>query len=237
MATTLGAAPTARRTPSTPPTVPTPRAGRAAAVLGLVAVVAAGGAGLRLAVPLLQHPGPPARQVALADPASPDLSVGQAVRTGSGSLTVTAAVLNNGLTSEELGGMSHGVSSLVSSGKAEVAVTLTLANRGDAPLPLSPSQFTMVTGRGSTPTSTPQSVAGGTVQVDGSVPAHASVDARLAFVTTTDGSRLWLRYTDPGTAHVVQVDLGRAATIAPAPGGHAGHASASLPVPAEDHDH
>ena len=237
MATTLGAAPTARRTPSTAlPGTPAPRAGRTAVVLGLVAVVAAGGAGVRLAVPLLQHPGAP-EQVAMADPASPGLSVGQAVRTSSGSLTVTAAALNNGLTSEELGGMSHGVSSLVGSGKAEVAVTLTVVNDGDAPLPLSPSQFTMVTGRGSTPTSTPQSVAGGTVQVDGSVPAHASVDARLAFVTTTDGSRLWLRYTDPGTAHVVQVDLGRAATIAPAPGGHAGHASASLPVPAEDHDH
>jgi hypothetical protein len=238
MAATVVGARNARLTLGTKPVgAPAPRVGRAVATLVLVVVAAAAGAGLRVAVPLLEHDGQPAQQPAPADPASPGLAVGQAVRTSYGSLTVTAAQLDNGLTSEELGGMSHGVSGLVSSGRAEVAVTLTLTNDRGAPLALSPGQFTLVTGKGSTPTSAPVAVAGGTLQVDGSVPAHAGVDARLAFVTATDGSRLWLRYTDPGSAQVVRVPLGRAATIAGAPtGAHAGHGSAGLPVPADGHD-
>ena len=222
----------ARRDPA--PSAAPARVGRAVAMLVAVGIVGAAGAGLAVAVPLLQHPGEQAARAALVDPASGSLTIGQHVRTGFGSVTVTEATINNGLNADELGGMSHGVSSLVGSGKAQVDVVVNLSNDSSAVLHVSATQFALVTGRGDVPTGAPVP-ATGTTLTTGSVPTHAAVDARVSFVTATDGSRLWVLFTDPSTGQVLQVPLGRAATVA-AEHPHAGHGGAPLPVPADTHD-
>lgn len=203
------------------------RGARLAAGVALVAVVGAGVGGARLALPLLEHPGEQATLAALVDPATPGLATGQHIRTSFGSLTVDEAQIFNGLSSEDLGGMSHGVSSLVSSGKAQVTVVVTLTAE-KAAVAVGGGQFALLTGRGDTPTSAPTRVVGTTFPA-GQLGRRASVDGRISFVTTTDGSRLWLQYTDPGDHRVTRVALGQAATIGADK--HAHRAGAPLPLP------
>lgn len=147
----------------------------------------------------------------LADPSTPGLRPGQPIRISYGALTVDAASLDNGLTSEDLGGMNHGVSGLVSQGYAEVTVQVTVNNATHHPVILQANQFHMLRQAG-TKHRVSIAAAATTLQA-GPLPGRASVDTRLTFVTPTDGSRLWLQYTDPGHAQQVLVDLGSTAKI------------------------
>ena len=157
---------------------------------------------------------------ALADPSTPGLRPGQPIRISFGALTVDAATLDNGLTSEDLGGMNHGVSGLVSQGYAEVTVQLTVNNATHRRVILQANQFRMLRQLGGRPRVS--AAASATTLQAGPLPSRASVSTRLTFVTPTDGSRLWLQYTDPADATQVLVDLGSTKKIA---------------VPVEPHQH
>jgi hypothetical protein len=148
---------------------------------------------------------------ALADPATPGLRPGQPIRTSFGAMTVDAATLDNGLSSEDLGGMTHGVSGLVSQGYAEVTVQVTVNNTAHHPVIVQATQFRMLRQPGA---SKRVSVAASATTLQaGPLPGRSSIDLRLTFVTPTDGSRLWLQYADPGHPTLVLVDLGSTAKI------------------------
>lgn len=213
---------------------PGPRGARLATGLALVAVVGAGVAGARLALPLLQHPGEQAALASLLDPTTPGLTMGQHVRTSFGSLTVGGADINNGLSQEDLGGMNHGVSSLVSSGQAQVTVAVTLTAETSA-VTVGGGQFRLLAGKGEQPTGTPTGAAGTTFPA-GELSRRTSVDGRISFVTPTDGSHLWLQYTDPGSHQVTRVALGQSAVIGADTDAHAHHAVDPVPMPPDPSD-
>ena len=222
---TTTALPSRRR----PVPAPADRAGRAAGVdrrgpralltAGLAVVVLAAGAGLTLALPVLMHPGEQAAMDALIDPGSPGVGVGAAVRTSFGSLTVGEVVVNDGLSPADMGGMTHGVSSMVGAGAAQVNVVVALWNHAGTPAALAASQFTLLRGGASGPTGAPLPAVGTTLPVT-PVPPGASLDARLTFVTPTDGSRLWLQFVDGGRP-VLQVPLGATDRVAAPANPHA----------------
>jgi hypothetical protein len=148
---------------------------------------------------------------ALAEPATPGLRPGQPIRTSFGAMTVDAATLDNGLSSEDLGGMTHGVSGLVSEGYAEVTVQVTVNNTTHHAVIVQANQFRMLRQPGA---SKRVSVAASATTLQaGPLPGRSSVDLRLTFVTPTDGSRLWLQYADPGHPTLALVDLGSTAKI------------------------
>ena len=131
-------------------------------VLGLlVAGVAGAVLDLRLARTRSErnHHRRPCRSV---DPRAraPDSRSGSAL----GALTVDAATLDNGLTSEDLGGMNHGVSGLVSQGYAEVTVQLTVNNATHRPVILQANQFRMLRQLGACPRVSPAAASATTPQ-------------------------------------------------------------------------
>jgi Domain of unknown function (DUF4352) len=203
---------------------PDPAASRRGSALALVAVfvvVLVALAGASMAAGILRHRDT-AGTAPLADPATPDLSLGQAVRTSFGSVTATEALINNGLSSEDLGGMSHGVSNLVSTGNSEVNVVVRLQNTGKRPVGIDATQFRLLVGAKGSPAGKPLKATVTTLQAGGLAPG-ATLDARVTFVSPSDGSQLWLQFTDPhGTAAPIRIELGRTSDVkaAPAASGH-----------------
>lgn len=197
----------------------TPTGGSALLVVGMVSVVVLMLVGIALALPMLRHTSAGAAPVALADPRSHSLTLGQPIRTSFGSLTASEAQLNNGLSSEDLGGMSHGVSSLVGTGSAQVDVVVTLANTSKHPVPLAAGQFKLLTGPGASPVGKTVKVTGTTLQA-GLLAAGASEDARVTFVTPTNGSALWLQYSDPAGGAQTRISLGRTGKVSAPAGPH-----------------
>ncbi len=157
----------------------------------------------------------------LADPAAQDLGLGQAIRTSFGSLMAAEALINNGLSSEDMGGMSHGVSGFVGTGSAQVNVVVTLHNTGNRAVGIDATQFTLLVGsKGGVPAGKPIKASGTTLQAGG-LAGRASVDARVTFVAPTNGARLWLQFTDPhGGARPIRIELGRTGVAKPAAKAH-----------------
>ncbi len=186
-------------------------------LLLLLALVAAAAVGVNTAVQLVSHRAQRVAEVALASPGRGDLVLGEPVRTSFGALTASDALINNGLSTADLGGMSHGVSALVAAGRAQVEVTVTVANTRKRAFLLAASQFALITrkGAGRAVTVKPS----GTTLLAGPLPARASVDSRVSFVVPTDGASMWLQYTDPGLAQPIRVALGRTDKIS-TPAGH-----------------
>jgi hypothetical protein len=177
----------------------------------LTALLVAGVVGAVLDLRLAHTRSERAALSTLVDPATPGLRPGQPIRTSFGALTVDAATLDNGLSSEDLGGMNHGVSGLVSQGYAEVTVQVTLNNATHHQIIAQASQFRMLRQAGAKPRVSV--AASATTLQAGPLPARSSINMRLTFVTPTDGSRLWLQYADPGRRASVLVDLGSTAKI------------------------
>lgn len=177
-------------------------------VLLVLGIVTAAAVGLRAAASLVTHRAERAAELGLAAPTRTDLTLGEPVRTSFGALTVDGAEVDNGLSSQDLGGMSHGVSALVSQGRANVEVTVTMANTGIRPIVVSAAQFRLVTRKGTAAPSAPLAPSGTTL-LAGPLPSRASIDARVAFVVPTDGASMWVEYTDPGLRRPVRIALGR----------------------------
>jgi hypothetical protein len=185
----------------------------------LITVLVVAVAGAILDIRLARTRSERAALSALADPATPGLQLGQPIRSSFGALTVDAATVDNGLTSEDLGGMNHGVSGLVAQGYAEITVQVTLNNTTHHPVIVQASQFRMLRQRNAKSRQTSVTASATTLQA-GPLPGRSSVDVRVTFVTATDGSRLWLQYADPGRATPALVELGSTAKIAAPVGGH-----------------
>lgn len=129
----------------------------------------------------------------------------QTIPTSFGSLTVEQVEKLDGLTSQDLAGVTHGIQNLVLSDKVQLQITLQLVNRTDAPMVYSPDQFALA-GAGSAEAAGPAS---GTLQT-GSLPAHATIDAVLDFVAPRTNQPLWVEYQDPVSAQRTRIAIGSA---------------------------
>jgi hypothetical protein len=185
----------------------------------MLAVVLVALVGVRLAAPILQHPGSARAQVVLEQPGATDIGLGQGVRTSFGSLTAAEALVDNGLSSEDLGGMSHGISNLVSTGFAQVNTLVTLTNTSKHPVGIEAKQFLLLKGRNGVPTGKGIKATGTTLHAGELLPG-SSVDARVTFITPTDGSALWLQFTDPAGGHRIRISLGQTNVVTAPKAGH-----------------
>lgn len=194
------------------------RAVRAVLVLVVLTLAAGAAVGTASAWSLVRHRSQRAAEAALAAPGD-DLALGVPVRTSFGALTAHSAQVDDGLTTADLGGMSHGVSALVGQGLARVEVALTLSNTTSRPVLVAARQFRLVTRSGSSG-AVHRLVPAGTTLLAGPLPAGAGVDTRVSFVVPTDGASMWLEYDDPAGAAPLRVALGSTDRISPAAGHH-----------------
>ena len=137
---------------------------------------------------------------------------------GGATFTVTHVEQVAGLTDADLGGMSHGVQSLVTNDKALVRVTLTVA-AGDSGTSYD-ARGLQVFGARSGAAVLPS---GGSLG-HGRLVAHARIEGTLSFVVPRKGQQLTLR-APTGAAQVPLLEVDQA------PGGAPGSHNHSLPGP------
>jgi hypothetical protein len=147
-------------------------------------------------------------------------AVGEPIATSYGSITVVQVGTIGGLAAQDLGGMTHGIQSLVGPDEAQVSVAILLVNRSDRPVRVEPGQFRL-TVEGSTDPVVPT---GSTIRPLVLRPG-ASVEASLAFVVPQTGARVSVAYADPG---------GPSVTV---PAGQLGEAPADDPAHVDDPAH
>jgi hypothetical protein len=188
-------------------------------IVGVAALLLVALVGVGLAVSILRSPRAAVAEPSLADPAANNLALGQPVRTSFGSIVASEAEVNNGLSDEDVGGMSHGVSSLVRTGSAQVNVVVTMSNSGRRAVQMAAGQFRLLTGRDGVPAGKPVLPQATSMQA-GLLAPGATVDARVTFVTPTDGSQLWLQYADPAGGKPIRIALGSTSEILASPGPH-----------------
>lgn len=160
-------------------------------LLALVGVLAVVGAGLAVRTVLASRSNP-AKSVA-----------GTTARTSWGTMEVHQSEVVSGLSDRALGGMSHGVQNLVSAGKAQVAVTVTLHNSSDQTVKYDASQFSLRAGHRSP--SSAQIPPLSTSLSAGDLREGGTVEGTVSFVTVVDGSQLWLQLSDRGKNILVPV--------------------------------
>jgi len=130
-------------------------------------------------------------------------AIGHPITTSFGTITVESAETISGLTSGDLGGVTHGIQNLVLSDKAQVEVAVLFANTGDVPVRVTPSQFQLIV------EGTPDPVAPtGSTMRPLSLEPGASVEASLTFVVPQSGARMTVGYADPGNAAAITVPIG-----------------------------
>jgi hypothetical protein len=190
--TTPGATGLARPAPRTAPPI------SLLAIILFIALLALNGAGLALS----------AFRAEAGAPAAP--AIGEPVGTSYGSITVVLAETLDGLTSEELGGMTHGVGNLVPAGSAQVEVSVRLANTGSHPIRVTPDQVRLVAGA-----SEPVEPTGASVRPM-RLGAGATLEAVFTFVVPQSGDALTFAYTDPESRAVLAIPVG---VIGQAPAG------------------
>ena len=127
------------------------------------------------------------------------------VRTSFGSIVVGTAQTLKGVTSRNLGGMSHGINGYVPPDKAQVQVTVEITNRLRVPVAYSPDQFTLRSGGSVIPVTT-SSIKPATLLPD------AAVEATLIYVVSRKGQKLRLAFQDAKRVTPFLVDLGRVDT-------------------------
>jgi hypothetical protein len=126
------------------------------------------------------------------------------LRTSFGAITVQSVETMGGLTSEELGGMTHGIQSLVTQDKAQIEVALTLTNRLDHEVAYTPATFAIIAGPGGTPIEPDNSTLPA-----GQIRPNASIETTLSFVVPRDGSQFWIEFREPGEPASALVSLGQ----------------------------
>lgn len=131
--------------------------------------------------------------------------VGQSIPTSFGSLTVGNVEKLDGLSSQDLAGVTHGIQNLVSDDKVQLQVSLQLVNRSTGPAAYSPGQFRLV-GDGEQAAVLPAS---GTL-LTGQLPARSSIDAEIDFVAPRTNLPLWIEYSEPGRAQPARIAIGPA---------------------------
>lgn len=144
-----------------------------------------------------------------------------------GTVQVHQSEVVNGLSSAALGGMAHGVQNLVSEGKAQVAVTVTLHNTSGHVVPYDAAAFRLRRGR--TAPSEDATAPIGTSLSAGRLADGGTVEGTVSFVTAADGSRLWLEMADTSGPVLVPLGTATASNGSPDVGGPA--------APGDDHQH
>jgi hypothetical protein len=142
---------------------------------------------------------------------------GTSVGTSWGTLDVHQPEVIGGLPGSALGGMSHGVQNLVSAGKVEMSLAVTLHNRSGHALPVSAGQFRLRSGHGS-PTGAAVEALGTSLNA-GELRDGGTLEGTVSFVTAADGSDLWLQLADHGAQVLVPVGAAVAPPAAPDVGG------------------
>jgi len=176
---------------------PTRAGGRPIALVGLVSLIAILAlAGVAIAIWTFTASDPGGGH---AHPAE----IGQAIPTSFGAVTVQRAQTLAGLTSGDLGGVTHGIQNLVLSDKAQVEVAFLLGNTSRAPVRVDPSQFRLIV-EGATD---PVAASGSTVQPLWLRPG-ASVEASVTFVVPQTGALMSVAYRDPGADAAITVPIG-----------------------------
>ena len=174
-------------------------------LLALVGALAVVGAGLAV-------------RTVLASRSNPATSAaGTTVRTSWGTMQVHQSEVVSGLSDRALGGMSHGVQNLVSAGKAQVAVTVTLHNSSSQVVKYDTNQFRLLVGHGSP--SSAQIPPLGTSLSAGELRKGGTVEGTVSFVTVADGSQLWLQLADRGQNVLVAVGAATPPDSTPDEGG------------------
>ena len=130
-------------------------------------------------------------------------SVGEPIATSFGSVTVEHVTTLGGLTSQELGGVTHGISNLVLAGDVQVEVSVVVANRGDKPVSVVPDQFSLTVAGSATPVA----MSGATIKPLRLRPG-GTVEATLTFVVPQSGQQMTVGYADPD-GEVITVPAGQ----------------------------
>jgi hypothetical protein len=125
------------------------------------------------------------------------------VDTSFGSMTVNGVDILDGLSAKDLGGMTHGISGLVLSDKAQAQVLVTLTNTSKQPLAYDPDLFRLREGADGQPIAPIGSSPG-----SGTIPTGTSIDLLLDFVVSRTGADLFFDFADPGAAAPVVVPVG-----------------------------
>ena len=141
-------------------------------------------------------------------------AVGHAVDTSFGTVTVEALETLPGLTSQELGGVTHGIGNLVLSDSAQIQVSVAVVNGSRGTVAIDPAQFRLrVAG-----TTEPILPTGATIHPLRLKP-DARVDATLTFVVPRTGNAIAVDYVDPASGAALTVAEG---TVDQAPADAAG---------------
>ncbi len=131
-------------------------------------------------------------------------SINQPASTSFGTIIVSAADDLIGLTSEDLAGVTHGIQNLVMADSVQIQLTVALINRSTAPVAIAPDdQFRLVS-----PESKDAILLTGATIRSGELRPRSNIHVTLSFVVPRDGANYTLQYLDPGSAQIVQIDLG-----------------------------
>jgi hypothetical protein len=131
-------------------------------------------------------------------------SIGQSIPTSFGIVVVDDVENLAGLTSQDLGGMTHGIQNLVLADQAQIQVSILLSNQTDSAIYYSPTQFRLLEQQG-----LDLILPFGATVKPGMLGPKASIEATLSFIAPRNGGRLWIRFDDPGGGGPILVDAGR----------------------------
>ena len=144
----------------------------------------------------------------VALPPQPVLAIGKPARTTFGHMRVLDAHAVTGLTNQQLGNMTHGISGLIDARNAQMQVAIELTNSTTLANHWTAADFRLETVSGEHM----YAALGGT-QESGTLQPGSSVDLGLNFVVPRDGSKLVLRVRDG--EQYVRVHVGRVAKAPP----------------------
>jgi hypothetical protein len=135
---------------------------------------------------------------------APPLSIGQPFATSFGFVRVTAVETVDGLTADDLGGMTHGIPGLVDANHSRIRVMVSFENASDRAIPVTHDDFRLVIDGNASNALVPS---GATIPAV-PLPAGSSLDAWLLFLVPRSDAALELRYQPPN-GQVVTVQAGR----------------------------
>jgi hypothetical protein len=177
-------------------------AARAILVTIVAAAVAAAAYGAALIPGTLgpQHSQPAAARVLEHKPV---FAIRESAPMSFGALQVVDARVAPGLTNQQLGGMSHGISGLIGAKTAQLQVSMEMTNTTYAPTPWSAADFRAVAAR----TGREFAAVGGTKE-SGTLAPGASLDLVLNYVVPRNGDHFTLNVRDGQSlvrVHLIQV--------------------------------
>jgi hypothetical protein len=129
--------------------------------------------------------------------------VGQEIKTSFGVLVIEHVDEVDGLSAADLAGNTHGIQNYITPDKVQIQTFVRFTNNLSRPVNYSPEQFQLKTVKNPEP----MQLFGASIR-PGTLQPGASINATLSFVTTRDGSNLWIEYQDPVFQEPIYIDLG-----------------------------